>query len=169
MRSAAEMRGVLKEGLESLAWSRGVMDKAIDATPAEHRFTRPWPNGNHLLFHIAHLAWSEEVVVTGAGGAPFLPEGWADRFGWDPVVPEREEDCPSFEEARRWFDESRRRVVETYSALPPEKLAAATPEEMHPFATTVGRLLHSQAMHETMHAGQVMALRRAVGLPRMLP
>ena len=97
---------------------------------------------------------------------PELPEGFERRFS-------RDEGCPQAEEFGDVgaiipvFDAHRDRLTELAKSVPVEQLDRRL-EKPIAFAKTFGEALSFIAMHTSMHAGQIVIIRRSLGRPPLM-
>ena len=65
-------------------------------TPADWLLWAPEPTSNHILWHVGHALWVQDVLaIEPLTGRSELPPGWAETFGAD---------CRPVRETRDWPD-----------------------------------------------------------------
>lgn len=123
---------------------------------------RPVEGMNPIAWQLGHLIASEYTAIEAIkpGSCPDLPEGFLDRHAKDggKVTPDTE--FSALEEYLSLFEAQRAATMAVLEGLSPEDLDAPGPESMRDYAPTVGAALLMQSMHETMHTGQFVAVRR---------
>jgi hypothetical protein len=122
---------------------------------------------NHPAWTLGHVAYSFELMGGELGIPPWLPEDWAKRFGTRTAPVCRPEVYPTKSDLLDALEEGRRRLVQRMSRMTAVDLAQPLPNvSCRDRIPTVGHaLLHLLASHTGMHAGQLAAWRRAMGLP----
>ena len=115
---------------------------------------------------VAHIAAEEDFFLTKlAGQQSALPESWKDKFLGGSAVTDDRVDYPSRDELFRVLAERREANKLWLSSLSDEELNEPITGGLEMFAPTRAHMAGSLAMHEGVHAGQVSAARRAMGLP----
>ena len=137
-----------------------------DLSPQEY-LHRPTPKANCAAWTVGHLAMTDWYALKRLGGEPpVLPDGFERRFS-------RDEGCPQAEEFGDVgaivpvFDAHRDRLTELAKSVPAERLDARL-EKPIAFAKTFGEALSFIAMHTSMHAGQIVIIRRSLGRPPLM-
>lgn len=155
--------GFIKTSLEmSKSW---IMSLAADIEQAP--LTVPTPNGgNHPLWCIGHLAYSEANLVQCyvRGEANPLAD-WADRFGQGSKPSQNAADYPPMRDVMAKFEEIRGATMGLLDTLSDQDLDAAShaPAEMKDWFGTVGQCLAAVVIHSSFHGGQIADARRAAG------
>jgi hypothetical protein len=150
----------------SLEMSKGwIMGLIADMQSAP--LTAPTPRGgNHPLWVIGHLTYSEGNLVSGMiEGKPNPHSQWKALFdqGSEPMADASK--YPSMEELIAKFEETRNhtlRLLETMTDADLDKPSHA-PEELKDFFGTVGKCLAAIPIHFAFHGGEVADARRAAG------
>ena len=156
---------VTAAGLASLAFSRRVVNKLVDACPENSYTHQACEGANHVTWNLGHLAWTDDYFLTAlAGQASSLPAGWAEKFGMQTKPVGDSAAYPPAGEVRRVFNETRERLIAWFESMDDEQLGAELPDNLKGFAPTFGALMGSMAAHEGMHAGQITVARRSLGL-----
>ncbi|MEM8559099.1 MAG: DinB family protein [Bacteroidota bacterium] len=146
-----------------LAETRGFALRIVDDLSPEELRTIPPGWNNHALWHLAHLAVTQQLLHYGLSGLPLLvdddlvtrcrkgtsPADWPD--GWEP-----DED-----HARTLLTELPQRLAEDY--------VAGRFEDYETYPTSTGIVLdsfetalHFNNVHEGIHIGLLLALKRAL-------
>ncbi len=122
---------------------------------------------NHVAWVLGHLALtmhraSEKITGREAplswDPAPFV-------FGSTPTADRGA--YPRLEELRRRFDDAQKRLIEVIRAAGDEGLAETVPWGQGS-TTTKRDLAVRMVFHNGIHAGQIIDLRRAIGMPRVI-
>lgn len=171
----SERSSVLADGIEA---SRMATELFFTGFDDSNRTSQAPGLPNHFAWTIGHLAFVMHRAAERFDGAP-LPEsdfapanrGDASRFGIDGVakdsVPIADPSAyPSEARCREVFAQAAARLVSAVRAASDEKLASTTkwgPREM-----TLAALASRMMFHNGFHAGQLAALRKALGMKGML-
>jgi len=160
------MAGGLKSaGLATLAFARRNTLRLFEDIPADQLLHQPVPGGNHALWIVGHLAYVDDMFMTGLmPRASKLPENWANLFGQGSVPSGDASTYPAIAEIRERGEALRGELVGWFESMSEEKLLAPLPEEWKPFAPTYGAMMSSLAWHEGLHAGQLSVVRRSLGI-----
>jgi len=130
--------------------------------------TQPTVNGgNHPLWILGHLAYSEANIVNHVilGNENPLIQ-WKEMFsnGNEPVA--EADHYPSMEELMKKFEQVRAQTLSVLDTLSDEDLDQPSkncPPDREQFFGTVGKCFQMAIIHPTMHYGQVADARRAAG------
>lgn len=154
----------IKMGIEtSMNITIGLIDDMKDAP-----LTQPTSKGgNHPLWVLGHLAYSEANIVNHiilGNENPLI--GWKEMFGSssEPVA-EADRYLP-WDEVRQKFDEVRTHTSSVLESLSDDDLDQPSkncPPGRENFMGTVGQCLLVLALHPAMHRGQVADARRMAG------
>ncbi len=132
---------------------------------AESPLQQPTSNGgNHPLWVLGHLAYSESNIVEHiikGNENPLI--GWKAVFGAGSEPTTNAEDYPDWAEVRAKADEVRANTLAFLDSLSDADLGNATknpPPGREDFFGTVGACLLVITLHPTMHRGQVADARR---------
>ena len=154
----------IKKGLEvSKFLTLGLIDDMKDAP-----LTQPTVNGgNHPLWVLGHLAYSEANIVNHVilGNENPLIE-WKEIFGAgsEPVADAGH--YPAWDELRQKFEEVRSHTLSVLGGLSDDDLDQPSkncPPERESIFGTVGQCFFVLALHPAIHRGQVADARRAAG------
>jgi uncharacterized damage-inducible protein DinB len=159
----------LEYGLGALRFARGLLTTMTDDIPADRVTFQPVAGNNHVLWVLGHVAYSDDVIrCTLEGGASTFPKEWAPLFkdGSEPTDDAKRYPAPA--ELRRVLGETRQALIKWFSSMNEAQLAKPLPKSWQAFARSQGELMSSIAAHETFHAGQLSAVRRALKLGRKL-
>ena len=123
---------------------------------------------NHPAWTIGHLVGSFQLMGGELGVGPWLPEGWAERFGTGTTPLGDANVYPGKADLLHALDDGQRRLVEALAGTGDADLARPLPDERYrDRLPTIGHaLLHILASHTAMHVGQLAVWRRAHGSSR---
>jgi len=120
--------------------------------------------GNHTLWVLGHLAYSEANIVSHVIGGDENPLiGWKEMFGSSSEPTADANDYLPWDEVRQKFDEVREQTMRFVESLSDDDLATATkncPPGREQFMGTIGACLLVLILHPAMHRGQVADARR---------
>jgi uncharacterized damage-inducible protein DinB len=124
--------------------------------------TFPTPNGgNHPLWVLGHLAWSDGLFLQMISGKPNPLADWASMFGAGSEPRASADAYPSFEEARAAFLARRADIGAYLETLTDDDLDRPTGQKDN--VGTVGKCLMLAILNTMTHRGQVADARRAAG------
>ena len=130
---------------------------------------RSVPEANHTAWQLGHLAASEHQMMTGPGyKMPDLPAGFAEAY-----TPEtsKSDDPAKFHKKDEYLallEEQRAATLATLDGLPEADLDKPAPEPMQSYVATIGGIFNLIGMHDLMHAGQFVPVRRKLGKPVLI-
>jgi uncharacterized damage-inducible protein DinB len=165
--------------MKAVDYIRTALDSSARATLAliddmkDQPLTFPTPKGgNHPLWVLGHLAWTEgEVIQHFRLGRANPLAHWKDLFGIgsEPVADAKR--YPAFDEAKKAFRDLRGETLAVLGTLTDADLdrpSNACPPEFREFAGTYGQCLLIPVLNTMHHRGQVADARRAAGRPRRM-
>jgi len=128
---------------------------------------RPAPEANHIAWQMGHMISSEHGMIEGirAGIAPSLPDGFSENHSADTAKVDDPSKFLSKNEYLALGEAQRTATLSLLEQLSESDLDAPGPESMQSIAPTVGAVIMLQGIHELMHAGQFIVVRRALGKP----
>ena len=134
-----------------------------DFSPQEY-VHRPAPNANCAAWTVGHLAMSDRHILKLFGAPlPEIPAGFDKRFSRDEGCPQAE-DFGDVSAVVPVFDQHCERLAAVAKSATPEQLGRKMDKPIG-FATTFGEVLSFVAIHTSMHAGQIVMIRRSLGRP----
>jgi DinB superfamily len=145
-----------------------VFGKYLEDLDDQAFLMHPLSGMNHIAWQLGHLISSEHEVLEAIkpGCCPPLPEGFAAKYTKETAT---SDDPKAFQTKAEFLalwkaqHEAIKAVVETLSDA---DLDAPAPERIRSFCPTVGHALNMMAgIHPMMHAGQFVAVRRALNKP----
>ncbi len=130
--------------------------------------TQPTVNGgNHPLWVLGHLAYSEANIVEAVMLGETNPlDEWKDVFGGGSEAVADANHYPPMDEVLSKFEQVRERTMTLLAGFTEDDLdkpSKACPPERQELLGTIGRCLMVVALHPAMHFGQVADARRAAG------
>ena len=151
--------------LTTLNFTRGWLGQLLEDIPADQMLHQVTPGGNHPLWIIGHLAWSDDFFRAELdGSAPTTPPAWKDLFGMGSEPTTDASRYPSVDELRQALDATRTALLDWFGGMDEAKLSAPLPDDWTSFAPTYGALVHIIAVHEAAHVGQLTVVRKSLGL-----
>lgn len=169
MQNISETSVVKSVALERLSWTRGFAERILAGVPDEALTHRAGGRGNHALWVMGHLAWTDDDILAMLTGCAreMSPRDIA-RFKGGSEPSASAADYPSRDELLTAMRLHRRRFETWVQSLDSESMRAPTPQGFRPFAPDAITTAFGVAAHEMLHAGQVVAVRASLGLPRLL-
>ena len=151
----------LDASLDTLAKTRQSLVAITDALEDEARLRVPDGFKNHILWNLAHVVVTQQLLVYGLSGLPLhVPDEWIQAY--------RKGTSATTGESVASYDEVRQAALE----LPPTTradLEAGRFETFRSYTTTPGVVLESvhdadrfNLYHEGLHLGTILALRKLV-------
>lgn len=159
------MRPVLHSFAYGLDFLRDLLADVAEAD----RAAQPGGIRNHPAWTIGHLAHSCQELGVVVGLPPWLPEGWAGRFGTGSVPVADAAAYESKRDALAILGDAQARITRAVAALDDTRLDVPFPNEAYRdlFPTVRHALTQVMVGHTANHVGQLIAWRRAMGLPPM--
>lgn len=142
------------------AWHGPSLLESLEDIDAAEAARHPVPGAHSILeigFHA--LGWIEEVTRRLKNGQPALPE----RGDWPTG---KKTGGGTWEALPGLIAEAAARLEADLAAFPPERLDEVIGSPNPPLGTgvTYAAMIHGLAQHNAYHAGQIMILRRALGV-----
>jgi hypothetical protein len=155
--------------LHSFAYALDYLKELVANVPPADMIAQPRGIANHPAWVIGHLTHSCELLAEVVGVPPWLPQGWANRFGTGSVPVANLSACESKDQALAILDESRSRLTHAVERLDNAFLDQPFPDPSYRdvFPTIRHALTQVMVGHTAMHVGQLTVWRRAMGLPPM--
>lgn len=156
---------VLTSGLWHLNFARQYTLSLMEDFPADKAVWQPFPGANHFLWNLGHIAVTDAYFVSRLGAARAdLPASWEKLFGMGSTPTPSAGDYPTVKEVSEAMSRAHEVLVAGFAALSDSRLAEPLSRELATFAPTFAHLPASIAWHEGVHAGQIVALRKAIGI-----
>ena len=168
MTDTTTMADAKANGLFALGFSRKTLTGMLEGIPEDKRTYHP-AGGNHVMWILGHLAWSDDFFMKELAGLDrACPDEWEGLFGMGSEPADDPSKYPPYEELLSQFHGRREVLVEWFTQLDDGRLTEPLKEEWKGFAENLGSLMSSLAVHEGMHIGQLTDIRRGLGLPRVM-
>lgn len=164
--SAGGCKAALCSGLHVMGVARGFLNKGLEDFKGAEWTRQPSPGVNHALFIAGHLAVSDAFFLQTIGGSTrAVPEGWNELFGMGAEPKADASAYPTAEKALRAMEQARKDLVAHFRSLDDAALAAAVHEPLNNVADCVAGLTSFIAMHDGIHTGQLLSVRKAMQKP----
>jgi hypothetical protein len=155
--------------LHSFAYALDYLREQVEDVAPAGMVAQPHGIANHPSWVVGHLAHSCEMLGGVVGLAPWLPQGWAARFGTGSVPVA---DASAYEpkaQALAILSDAQSRVTRAVGRLHDAFLDQPFPNPSHRevFPTVRHALTQVLVGHTAMHVGQLTVWRRAMGLPHV--
>jgi hypothetical protein len=155
----------LETGLAVLRFARDKTLKLLQDFPTDRWTHQPFPDANHALWNAGHLAQTDDsVLVSFKKRASALPDDWGHLFGMGSKPTGNVRDYPGFSEVQAALGTLHEELLAWFGTMDETRLAEALPADWQSFAANYGVLMSALAWHEGLHTGQIIALRKSLGL-----
>jgi hypothetical protein len=136
-----------------------------DMTDADLR-VRSVPEANHTAWQLGHLIASEHQMMSQLGHRmPQLPAGFAESYTNETSKSNDPAKFHKKDEYLALMAKQREATLAALDAIPEADFDKPSPEPMRDYAPTVGAAFNLIGMHQLMHAGQFVPVRRKLGKP----
>ena len=139
----------------------------------EDEAARPVPDGrapNPLAWQLGHLACTEEDVAglfaAGPAAAPLVPDSMRAVCATGAPSPTSETRYLPLAELWTLLDQTHERLLAVLEAASPDELDRP-PRIKNPYFHNLCQGVYEAALHENYHVGEIAALRKALGKPRI--
>jgi hypothetical protein len=153
-----DARGWLK------AWARDFTEEEARQPTDDSRAPNP------LAWQLGHLACTQEDVAglftTGSAPAPLVPESLRRLCSTGGPPPNADTKFPPVAELWTFLERTHKRLLDVLDAASPAELDRP-PRVANPYFHTLGQGIYETALHENYHVGEIAALRKALGKPRI--
>jgi uncharacterized damage-inducible protein DinB len=156
---------LLETGLAALAFSRKATLGLFEDIPDSKICHQPFAGANHPLWTLGHLACTDEFFLKELAGRPYNnPDEWPKLFfmGSKPTPSAR--DYPPVSEVKAALDQNREVLVGWFKSMSDTDLLKPIEGDLATFAANRAVLMSTIAWHEGLHAGQMSAIRKSLGL-----
>jgi hypothetical protein len=137
-----------------------MLDKAVEGLAGEHWLCRPQDTANCALWIVGHLTWARSRALKLLGVT--WTEPWLAYFERG-SNPEDVSHYPSCDEVLAAWKAVCVAFGPALEAAGAEAMAVSSPPPSPSFDGTVGGMVSFLAMHESLHVGQAIYLRRLLG------
>ena len=167
--TTATASGLFESGKATLELARRCTLKLADGIPPDSLCHQPVAKTNHALWVLGHLAWTDNLFLTTlAKREPVVDESWNKLFGMGSEPTGDPQAYPTLDEVKGRLEAAREALIDWFQSLDEQQLKSPLPDGMKAFASDYAGMMNSLAWHEGLHAGQLSAVRRSLGLPRAL-
>ena len=163
------------KALDLIRWSLEFTEAGLERIVADIRdrpFTQPTSaGGNHPLWVVGHLAYSEGWAMTLLFDEPNPVDHWKDLFAPGSQPTTNPADYPSFDEVLATYRDLRAKNIRRLMEVGEAGLDAVpknVPEPFKDVMTSVGRTYLLLALHQNVHYGEVADARRVAGLKPLM-
>jgi len=138
--------------------------KYLQGIPADKYTYQPWPGANHVLWTLGHLAETDRYITHVLRGAPeeYTPGKYGDLFGMASTPLDDPTKYPTPAEIKDYLARCREELRAALEGRSEADLFKPAPEGF--FAPDLIGAMFTVPWHEGMHAGQITAIRKALGL-----
>jgi uncharacterized damage-inducible protein DinB len=162
MSETKRIRDQFRRMVHGPAWHGPSLDESLDGLTHEHAAARPVA-GAHTIHELVHHvgAWIGEGVKRCGGRGPRLP----DEGDFPPAT--RIVDAAEWTRVRAHVAASCEELLAVLDVLDEHRLGERVGEDLDPATgagVTIYGTLHGVVQHTAYHAGQIMILRKALGL-----
>jgi hypothetical protein len=156
---------MVAEVLNSYRLTLAYLCRLVDDVAEADMTRQPGGLANHPAWVIGHLVHSCEAIGGELGLPPWLPMGWAGKFGTGSEPISTRSAYPSKAELLAALADGEARVSNRLTSLGDAGMSAPLPDERHRamFPTVGHAVVHILTGHAAVHVGQVSAWRRASG------
>jgi hypothetical protein len=153
--------------LEVYARQAGMLPMHLADFSEDEMLVRPVAGANHAAWQVGHLAVSTARFVSSVapGTTPPPSPEEAERFGSKGA--KLDDGFGSKQQLLERFGQVQEACTHWLRGLSDADLTKSTPEQVKPFAATVGALAQMLPMHAVMHLGQIQVIRRKLGKPNL--
>jgi hypothetical protein len=157
----------VKQVLHSFAYALDFLREQVADVSAVDMAALPSGISNHPAWVIGHLTHSCELIGGVIGLPPWLPAGWANRFGTGSVPVADATVYPAKSDALAVLQDAQARVMRAVEALDPARHDEPFPDRAYlAVFPTIGHALAQVLVgHTAFHVGQHSVWRKAMRLP----
>jgi len=141
--------------------NQDMLAKAIDGLTDEQWVARPQDSCNSVFWLVGHMVWARSRALKLVGFTWTKP--WLDMFARGSKPTETPQN-PSVEDMLDAWQELGTVFPAKLEEIPAEVLAKPVDQPSPSFDGTVGGMVSFLSMHESYHVGQVVYVRRLLGV-----
>ena len=151
--------------LGQIDFTRSLTLRRIEHFPKDAHFIRLPDGGNHFIWLVGHLVWSEDaLILTCCSNKSHVPAEMSGFFAYGAKLLEDEDEYPGLDQLLDLMGEVHEKVLEHVSSMREEEILGELSQKTHPvfqelFPTKLDAIIHT-IRHEWYHVGQVAALER---------
>ncbi len=152
---------------QTLDMSQMIVDKYVGDLDDEAFRLRPMDDINPIAWQLGHLLSFENMMVEGIkpGVSPALPEGFHENHSTDAAKAKADKGFQAHGDYLSLMKAQREATKKVLDGLSDEELSAPAPERFRNFTPTVADGLNMVGIHNLMHAGQFVIVRRKLAKP----
>lgn len=136
-----------------------------DLTDAD-LMTRTSPAANHIAWQLGHLIRSAHGFIRLLGHpVPALPDGFAESYTRETATSDDPRKFHTKAEYLSLMQSLNQAAIVAIDNTPDADLNKPGPAEVRAYAPTIAAVLNLLSLHEMMHSGQFVAVRRKLGKP----
>ena len=156
---------ILERAQAALAFARQRTMDYLRDFPEDKYTHQPWPGANHVAWALGHLMVTDNWVLTTFGGANRDPDGkLSELYGMGSRPTDEPARYASPADLRGQLERVQAELLRHVERMGEAELLQPCAGELAEFAPDKLGLLFQMAWHEGMHAGQIVAIRKALGL-----
>ena len=150
----------------TIEMSQSVLNAYLGDLTDEELLVRAVPKSNHIAWQLGHLIAAEHEMIT-AGGfeMPALPNGFNDQYSPETSLLDDAAKFLKKGEYLQLLGGQREGTMAALATMSETDLEKPTPESMHAYAKTLGELFNMIGIHQMMHVGQFVQVRRKLEKP----
>ncbi|MEM7474414.1 MAG: DinB family protein [Planctomycetota bacterium] len=154
--------------LEQLKWARQYTLQLVESVPEDRWYEMPAGVPSNLAWQVGHLAVSEYGLLLfrqrgrSPGDLEILPGWLRKQYGRSTMPKEKSEKSPSPAELLERLERIHQQAIAEVPTLTAETLAESIDMPYAAYPIKLGALMFCP-IHETLHAGQIGVIRRALG------
>ena len=146
--------------------SQSVLDAYLGDLTDEELLIRAVPGSNHIAWQLGHLIAAEHGMITGGGfQMPALPDGFNERYTSETSSVDDAAKFLKKDEYIQLLGKQREGTMAALATMSENDLEKPAPESMHAYAKTLGELFNMIGVHQMMHVGQFVQVRRKLEKP----
>ena len=159
----------ISAALEDMKKSRGMLKNYLEGLEPDRWYWQPAEGINHVAWQVGHLAFAQHALCLKRvrGESPddesFIPASFIDRYRRGSTPSDNPAENASVEEIMAVLDGVYDRTVSELSTFTDEQLDRPI-DPPHPMFHTVLGGIEWAPQHEFIHVGQVILLRRLMGI-----
>ncbi|MCZ6834319.1 MAG: DinB family protein [Planctomycetota bacterium] len=154
-------------GISAMRFARSATLKFLEGLTDEQLMHRPTPEANHATWILGHLAYVDDSIYTKVSGHDsVIPSNYKALFDSGTTPSDNASDYPSKDELLTNLEKAHTAFIGWFESLSDEQMASAPPEGLEIFGANFACVVATLAWHEGVHNGQLIEIRRTLGLPR---
>lgn len=165
-----QARATCDAGLHMMGITRWLTMRAVGDLKPEQWLHQVAPGANHPMFNFGHIVACDGGFLLAAGGprSP-VPDSYGPLFDGGSAPIANASAYPEPAALLEVAERARAALVERLQSLSGEELLAPIAEpRLKDLIPSLAQLPNFISMHEGTHTGQILIVRKALGLPRVL-